>query len=251
MCGLFGYFNVALPDREQQEELFRQLGRKAQVRGVDSWGVAFPEKGKVKMLRGLGPVSKWLAKKPAQVRRVARSETVIGHTRAASRGDVSLVNAHPFRVPGWIGAHNGCFQNSSELQLSARHVAKGETDTEEGLAWLASEGLSSESFRALRGWFALTILKDDAEELVIAVDAKTPFAIARVGDGLAWHSLGVALESSLAAVGISVPVEEVKDVILRLPGGAPVELAAASPRVPAKMLFADEETHQLEFGGEA
>lgn len=250
MCGLFGWYGLEnSTDKRKQEELFRLLARKAQVRGTDSFGVAFVQGRKTKVHRGLGPVSKWLTRDGRLVRRVARSATVVGHTRAASRGDVTLSNAHAFRVGDWIGSHNGCLHNSQELMLSARHTPRGETDSEEALAWLVSEGLTADSFRRLQGSFALTILKADATELIIVVDSRTPFAIAKVGDGIVWHSLAGALESSLLAVGIEARVEEVRNTCLRFPHGAEEVLlphSEASSRWPRGVFETKEDPVMIE-----
>ena len=188
MCGLAGWFGLSLADSGQQEELLRHLLRKAQVRGMDSFGVAFARDNRMRVHRGLGPVSQWLSRDRARVARAASSKVLIGHTRAASRGDVTLANAHPFVVGGYVGAHNGTIFNSASLMLGARYVPRGETDSEESLAWLVTEGLAAEAFGHLQGMFAMTIASVDASELVIAVDARTPFAIARVGGGVIWHS---------------------------------------------------------------
>lgn len=226
MCGLAGWFGLRLSDVSRQEELLRLLMRKAQIRGTDSFGLAFGREGRTRVHRGLGPVSIWLTKDRKRVRRVASSSIVVGHTRAASRGDVTIGNAHPFRVGEWVGAHNGCLQNSGELMVAAKYAPKGETDSEEALSWLATNEFSKEAFRALRGWYAMTVLKADTSELLIAVDARTPFAIAEVpGGGVVWHSLAIALESSLRAVGIDAEVQEVKNTILRFPSGEAVDLS--------------------------
>lgn len=262
MCGLTGWFNLNLSDKKKQEELFRLLVRKAQVRGVDSFGIAFAQGTMTKTHRGLGPASKWLTKSGKRIQNVAASSVVLGHTRAASRGDVTLGNAHPFRIGGWIGAHNGCLQNSAELMVEARYAPRGETDSEESLAWLVSEGLTLQAFAELRGWYAMTILKDDASELLIAVDARTPFAIAQVGDAVVWHSIAAALDTSLRAVGIEAQVEEVKNQILRFPTGDVIETAPPTPVVsrlpithPDDVSFLDvmsgEDQFALDFGGEA
>ena len=262
MCGLAGWFGLNLPERDKQEELFRLLMRKAQIRGTDSFGVAYAHAFEPRVHRALGPASKWLAKDRKRVRRVSRSSIVVGHTRAASRGDVCIGNAHPFRVGEWIGAHNGCLQNSGELMVAARYAPRGETDSEEALAWLATEGFTPMAFRELRGWYAMTILKNDGTELLIAVDGRTPLAIVRVGGGVVWHSLAMALETSLAAVGIKAPVEEVKNQILRFPSGEMADLAAKIPTTGSwpdeavesarvREMLDEQEGLQLEFGGDA
>lgn len=257
MCGLAGWYGLNLGDRDRQETLLRLLMRKAQVRGTDSFGIAFARGSAIKVRRGLGPVSKWLAKDRKRVREAASSPIVLGHTRAASRGDVTVTNAHPFRVGGrWVGAHNGCLANSSELMLAAKYAPAGETDSEEALSWLVTENLAESAFLALRGWYAMTLVSADARELVLAVDSRTPFAIARVGEGVIWHSLASALESSLAAVGIQAEVEELKSTILRLPDGTQSSLTADSPPLTALSRIATghlsevvDAEDQLSFGG--
>jgi glucosamine 6-phosphate synthetase-like amidotransferase/phosphosugar isomerase protein len=261
MCGLAGWYGLDLQDKDKQTELFRLLMRKAQVRGVDSFGVTFAQSRTTKIHRGLGPVSKWLTESGKRIRKVAASRVILGHTRAASRGDVTLGNAHPFRVGDWVGAHNGCLQNSGDLMVEARYAPRGETDSEEALAWLVSEGLTTEAFAELRGWYALTVLKNDASELVIAVDGRTPFAIARIGEAVVWHSLAAALDASLRAVGIDAQVEEVKNQILRFPTGDVIQTAPPTPveshmpiTPPHDVTFLDtlerEDQFALDFGGE-
>lgn len=262
MCGLFGYFNLDVPDRAQRSELFRQLARKAQVRGTDSWGAAYERKGRSRLQHGLGPISKRLARDNKMTRSVSASNVLLGHTRAASRGEIALRNSHPFAIGGFIGAHNGMLSNSSDLQTSARYIARGESDSEEALAWLVSEGLTPAAFEELQGWYALTIIKEDLTELIIAVDARTPFAIARIGGGIVWHSLAVALESSLQAVGLEAEVQEIKNQLLRFPSDEAINTAPPTPvtrRLPIMRpddvsfmdLMGREDQFALDFGGEA
>lgn len=267
MCGLYGFFDLDLPDRKQRGELFRQLARKAQIRGVDSWGVAYSHKQRARLQHGLGPISKRLARDNKLQRSVSASKTLLGHTRAASRGEVALRNAHPFKVGDYIGCHNGTLSGTSSMVAAAQYAPAGETDSEESLGWLVTEGLTAESFAALQGWYAWTILKADLTELLVVVDSKTPFAIARVGDGIVWHSLAEALDSSLRAVGLKADVQEIRSQILRFPGGDVVDLAAPAavpavsrtPRIcaeddgiPEMMIDREDQfAMEFEFGGEA
>lgn len=229
MCGLAGWYGLALPERAKQEELLRLLMRKAQARGTDSFGLAYKRGGQTRVQRGLGPVSQWIARKPAQLKEVANSRIVIGHTRAASQGEVVLRNAHPFRVGNWIGAHNGMIRNAAALNQEATYAPRGETDSEEALCWLVGQGLSPEAFTHLEGWYAFTAIDTDTSDVLIAVDSRTPFAIAQVGSAFIWHSVAVALEASLRAVGIDAPVTEIKSSLIRIPSGKIEELKGALP----------------------
>lgn len=225
MCGLAGWYGLALSDRAQQEELFRLLMRKAQARGTDSFGFGYSRGNQIKVRRGMGPVSQWIARKPRQLKEVAGSRILIGHTRAASQGSVVLRNAHPFTVDNWIGAHNGMIRNAAALNQEALFAPRGETDSEEALCWLVGQGLSAEAFTHLQGWFAFTALQTTNSDLLIAVDGRTPFALARVGTAYVWHSIAIALESSLQAVGINAEIQEVKNSLLHIPSGRAEQLS--------------------------
>ena len=218
MCSLWGWFNVRFPDIESRVELLKHLARKGQTRGEDSYSAAYMNGSDVKAVRGIGPASKWLHNKPRQVARVAKSNIVLGHNRAASHGPITLANAHAFHVGRWICSHNGTMYGTSDLMVRSKFVPKGETDSEEGLCYLADQEMRPEAFALLRGSWAWSILSDDGGTLLLARNALSPLAIARVEGGLAWHSLGTALETSLQAIGIQAEVQELEPYkLLRWP----------------------------------
>lgn len=241
MCGLAGWYGLAL-ERDRQEALLRLLMRKAQARGADSYGLAYQRGGHTKVRHGLGPVSNWIARKPKQLREASMSRTVIGHTRAASQGAIVLRNAHPFRVGSWIAAHNGMIRNAASLNQEAAYAPRGETDSEEALCWLVGQGLSAEAFTHLQGWYAFTAIDTTTSDVLIAVDSRTPFAIAQVGSAFIWHSVAVALESSLRAVGIDAPVTEIKSTLIRIPNGAAEAIKGASPVSTGTRIAAGKDT---------
>ncbi len=71
-----------------------------------------------------------------------KSRAVISHIRQANRGEVSLVNTHPFtrELWGryWTFAHNGQLADYEDWP-TGRHRAVGETDSEFSFCWLMGE----------------------------------------------------------------------------------------------------------------
>ncbi len=127
MCGIIGYIG----DRCAQNVLLEGL-RRLEYRGYDSAGVCTLNNGKFELRKKAGRISdltSLLRKLPA------KGTTGIGHTRWATHGPPSDLNAHPhLDQTGKIAlVHNGVIENHQ--QLKERLVAKGhkfasQTDTE-------------------------------------------------------------------------------------------------------------------------
>ena len=128
MCGIVGYVG---PD----EALPIVLGglRRLEYRGYDSAGVAVLADGGLtvrKRAGKLGELETVLAEDPPPV-----GTTAMGHTRWATHGAPTDVNAHPHTdCTGRIAViHNGIVENHAELRQGlekAGHSFASETDTE-------------------------------------------------------------------------------------------------------------------------
>ena len=159
MCGIIGYIG----DRKIVPVLTQGLAR-LEYRGYDSSGIAclgnnsepiscYKEKGKLANLRGL--LNGYEPK----------GEIGIGHTRWATHGIPSQINAHPHldQKKEFAVVHNGIIENHDELRSELK--AKGyrftsDTDTEVLVHLLQDnyEGDFTQAFRRaiqkLRGFFA-------------------------------------------------------------------------------------------------
>lgn len=108
MCGLFG---MTLPNRYPSALLRREaavkfLGALAEERGRDSAGVAMRLRSEWVLARRAGPFTE-LARRNRRLGALAGATTVIGHTRWATQGVVTLANTSPMPAGTLLCTHNG------------------------------------------------------------------------------------------------------------------------------------------------
>lgn len=124
MCGIFGYTG----EKYSAANLILQGLKKLEYRGYDSWGVAVEAKGGLKLIKHAGQIGN------AKVDKLPPSNFGLGHTRWATHGQVTDINAHPhFDCSGKIAVvHNGIIDNYQDIKnlLGNRHKIISQTDTE-------------------------------------------------------------------------------------------------------------------------
>lgn len=109
MCGIFGYsFKHGRLSAARRAVLATNLARYNDERGGDSWGIVGINAEGAHISRGLGDLSD-------SAFELCEYQTLFAHTRAASVGDISLKNSHPFKIGKILGAHNGAVYNHAEL----------------------------------------------------------------------------------------------------------------------------------------
>ena len=181
MCGIIGYIG----SRKAQPILLNCLS-KLEYRGYDSCGIAVCSDGiqTYKDAVRVGELQEVMPK--------FEGTSGIGHTRWATHGEPSPVNAHPhFDCSGRIGVvHNGVINNFQELrqQLSTEeHNFVSETDTEviPHLIEKYYRGNLKEAVEAalsdIEGSYAILVLMAGEPRLVVA-RKDSPLVIG-VGDG--------------------------------------------------------------------
>ena len=186
MCGIVGYVG----ENSASPILIDGL-KKLEYRGYDSAGIAVSENGKTDVVKTKGRI-KNLEEKLEEVGGL--SGTVgIGHTRWATHGAPTDVNAHPHK--GGNGritlVHNGIIENYIELKTMLQkggYVFVSETDTEV-LAHLFDYYYKGDLLDAMvnvmktvRGSYAVAILADDKPGTIIAARKDSPLIVG-LGDG--------------------------------------------------------------------
>lgn len=183
MCGIVGYIG----NKEAIPILIESLER-LEYRGYDSAGVAFQNGKGIEVYKTVGRIRDLRAKVPD----VSGVRIGLGHTRWATHGSPSEINAHPHIAGGIVVVHNGIIENYRELKaqlLSEGHVFSSETDTEvipHLILKKCREGLSvdiaiEEAVSALNGSFALGIMSENMPGILFAVRKGSPLVIG-IGD---------------------------------------------------------------------
>ncbi len=185
MCGIVGYIGS-----RQATPIILEGLKKLEYRGYDSAGIATLAEGESAIRRSQG--------KLVNLENILREEPLvgtigIGHTRWATHGKPSEINAHPHKAGPVILVHNGIIENYLQLKEQLKqtgHVFKSETDTEV-IAHLTEEMLKSEdsfekavrqALAQLRGAYAVCILNENDPGCLIAAKLGSPMVVG-LGDG--------------------------------------------------------------------
>jgi glucosamine--fructose-6-phosphate aminotransferase (isomerizing) len=170
MCGIVGYIG---PSQNSVQIVLEGL-RRLEYRGYDSAGVSFiDENNKMQFYKKAGKLDN--LKTELEGKNVI-ARTCIGHTRWATHGGVTDVNAHPHSNETLSIIHNGIIENANELkkELSGHGVTfKSETDSESFLELVTYElkkdtpilEAISRSFKRIHGNSAFVILYPKTGEI--------------------------------------------------------------------------------------
>lgn len=185
MCGIFGYSG------SDDAVLRINSGlKRLEYRGYDSYGIATLKGNSIEIFKKVGPIDSEASTKS----NLKGSHLGIGHTRWATHGGVSEINAHPHFSTDkrFVLAQNGIVENYQELKKSL--LAKGyafisQTDTEVIVRLiedkLKTNGNLREAIRLafldLKGRNTIIVLDSESKE-IIAVRNGSPLVVG-IGDG--------------------------------------------------------------------
>lgn len=183
MCGIFGYVGY----KNNAAELTLEELKKLEYRGYDSWGIGIENHGKFVIDKHIGKIG--IAKT-----NLPNSNFAFGHTRWATHGGVTDINAHPhLDCSAKIAVvHNGIIENYQEIKnlLKGKHKIVSETDTEL-MAHLIENYYYDEklplyeavrqAFLKLRGLSAFLVAETGSKTL-IAVKTGSPLVVG-IGKG--------------------------------------------------------------------
>lgn len=180
MCGIVGIVG-------QSDVVPRLLDglQRLEYRGYDSAGIAIVDHGTVAVRRAVGKLAALQAVLESDM---PQGRMGLGHTRWATHGGPSEINAHPHQVGCVTLVHNGIIENHADLRekLSARGVTlRSETDTEVAAAWLdhlmCTARTIDDAFAAflgdLTGSYALAVVFKGYPDLMFVARQGSPLAI--------------------------------------------------------------------------
>ena len=185
MCGIVGYIGT-----QQASDIIVEGLRKLEYRGYDSAGICTLEGGNAIISRAEGKLinlEKILRETPATGSRG------IGHTRWATHGKPTEINAHPHKAGNIIVVHNGIIENYLELkkQLQQKgHNFSSETDTEIISHLVEEHYRQCNDFETavrltladVKGAYAVAILCIDEPDKLIAAKLGSPLVVGQ-GEG--------------------------------------------------------------------
>ena len=187
MCGIVGYTG-----KRAAAPLVLEGLKRLEYRGYDSAGLAVVHDGRVEIFKAAGKIAmleRELGTKPPA------GHTAIAHTRWATHGAPTTINAHPHADCGGTLAlvHNGIIENAGVLRtaLTKRgHVFRSETDTEV-LVHLVEElhtqgrplvDAVAGALRQVEGTYGIAVVSSREPDTIVAARRGSPLLVA-IGNG--------------------------------------------------------------------
>lgn len=185
MCGIVGYVGT-----KQAAPFLIEGLTKLEYRGYDSAGIAVFDGEQINVEKSVGRLA---SLKDKIENRVPQGVLGIGHTRWATHGRPSDLNAHPHTdcTGNFVVVHNGIIENYLALKedlIKKGHEFKSETDTEV-IAHLLEEVYKGDFEAAVRevlkrvdGSYALVFMSKNDPDRLICTKKDNPLVIG-LGDG--------------------------------------------------------------------
>lgn len=174
MCGIIGFTG-----NEPAKDIIIGGLERLEYRGYDSAGLALLSNDQIQVRKRTGKVE--------ELRKLCEAEKMpatcgIGHTRWATHGGVTDVNAHPHRVGKVVLVHNGIIENYRQIvtEYGLADQLVSETDSEVVAALLNKfyEGdpvkAIKKTVKVLSGAFALCIMFQDIPDTIYAIRNVSP-----------------------------------------------------------------------------
>jgi len=197
MCGIVGYVG----DKEKKEILLDGL-RELEYRGYDSAGIAIIKDNALNSFKAVGKL-KNLEEKSSNFTSDGFG-VAIGHTRWATHGKPTELNAHPHLGKDSFVVHNGIIENYQELKSKLQKDGVeflSQTDTEVIVhlfeKYKDKLGNSFEAFKAtinkLEGAYAVLIITKDEPDTIFFAKNGSPLLIGFGDDDIYFASSDTAI----------------------------------------------------------
>ena len=188
MCGISGYIGI---NSDALNRVIHGLER-LEYRGYDSAGVASIINGEFKTFKTVEEVVS--LPEIINAEGEASCNLAIGHTRWATHGEPSVVNAHPHVVNQFAIVHNGIIENFQELKadlIAKGYEFKSTTDTEVACAYLDwAFSMTTNIYQTIQmainafvGNYAIVLINKTMPNNLYAFSNNAPIVIGAGNDG--------------------------------------------------------------------
>jgi glutamine---fructose-6-phosphate transaminase (isomerizing) len=220
MCGIIGYVG-----RREAKPLLLGGLRRLEYRGYDSAGIALREDDKLDYVRAVGNLQNLV---DAAGPNGSTARHGLGHTRWATHGSVTELNAHPLTgcEPSQLAiVLNGIVENYRELReslIAEGHSFTSETDAEVVVHLLEQEydgdlvQALARIYPRLEGHFTIVAIHHAQPDLLVGVRNQTPL-VAGLGEGENFLASNVAAFLSETRRAVFPEDGEIVEIT---PGGA-------------------------------
>ena len=185
MCGIASYAG----DKNVIKTIMTGL-KSLEYRGYDSSGIAYMKNGKINIIKKEGPI-----KNLDKILDYDDEANIgISHTRWATHGGATDINAHPHRQGRITLVHNGIIENYNELReelIEKGYVFNTETDTEVAAGIIddlyKEEGdmlkALNKATYILKGSYAFNIINDDYPTAIFGIRKDSPLIVGTSNEG--------------------------------------------------------------------
>lgn len=185
MCGIASYAG----DKNVIKTIMIGL-KSLEYRGYDSSGIAYMKNGKINIIKKEGPI-----KNLDKILDYDDEANIgISHTRWATHGGATDINAHPHRQGRITLVHNGIIENYNELReglIEKGYVFNTETDTEVAAGIIDDlyneegdmlKALNKATY-VLKGSYAFNIINDDYPDTIFGIRKDSPLIVGTSNEG--------------------------------------------------------------------
>ena len=186
MCGIASYAG----DKNVIKTIMTGL-KSLEYRGYDSSGIAYMKNGKINIIKKEGPI-----KNLDKILDYDDEANIgISHTRWATHGGATDINAHPHRQGRITLVHNGIIENYNELReglIEKGYVFNTETDTEVAAGIIDDlyneegdmiKALNKATY-VLKGSYAFNIINDDYPDTIFGIRKDSPLIVGTSNEGI-------------------------------------------------------------------